>query len=476
MNFFAAGKKNWCSLLACGAVTLAIAWMPTVPARAASSAAADAATAKSYAKRMQWFGDAKFGIFIHWGIYSVDGVGESWSFYNGHIPYDRYMDQLKGFTASHYDPQAWADLVKASGARYAVMTTKHHDGVALWPSKQGINVVRDTPAARDVLTPFVKALREDGLKVGLYFSLIDWSYKDYPAHTKTEKRYQIKDDPARWQRFRDYYQAQVHDLTRRYHPDLYWFDGGWEHSAKEWQSRKLHDWMLAHNPGAIMNSRLPEQGDYGTPEQGPPIQRPPYRYWELCLTMNDSWGWQPGDHAFKSPDQLIRILTSTAGMGGNLLLDIGPRADGSIPDVEVKTLKAIGRWLGRNGKAIYGTLAGVPKDYYAGNSTLSSDRKTLYLFVNGDPQGPVLLKGLINHVLSAHVVGDDQPLQTRRLGATLGGVPSLLYIDVPNTALDPQHVTAIALQLDSPIDLYHDTGEPNVLNPDEPTMRSQPGA
>ena len=148
--------------------------------------------------KMQWFADAKLGIFIHWGIYSVNGIDESWSFHNGKISYADYMKQLKGFTASKYDPQAWADLIKETGARYAVITTKHHDGVALWPTKQNhFNVVDNTPAKRDVLKPFYKALDKDGIKRGAYFSLIDSSYPDYPGFLKDSSRYKVADEPQR---------------------------------------------------------------------------------------------------------------------------------------------------------------------------------------------------------------------------------------------------------------------------------------
>jgi alpha-L-fucosidase len=432
-------------------------------------ATARTAAPPSYRQRMQWFADAKFGIFMHWGIYSVDGITESWSFFDGDISYADYMKQAKGFNASHYDPQAWADLIKASGARYAVLTAKHHDGVALWDTRRGLNVVKDTPAKRDLLAPFVRALRKDGLKVGLYYSMIDWSYRDYPAFTHDRTRYRIQDDPARWNRFVAYYQDQVHDLTRRYHPDLYWFDGDWEHTPAEWRSKPLRDWILAHNPDAIINSRLAGYGDYGTPEQGVPITRPPYRYWELCLTMNDSWGWQPNDHHFKTPDQIIRILADTLDMGGNLLLDIGPRADGTIPAVEARTLRQIGRWVGKNQEAIYGTDAGIPRDYYHGDSTLAKDRQTLYLFVDGNPGGPVLVRGLKNRVLRARVVGNGTTLDTRRVGATMGDAPALLYITLPEDVLDPE-VTVVALQLQGPIALYHNDSKPTSLDPDEATM------
>jgi alpha-L-fucosidase len=436
--------------LICGLACLAAPACATPPVMRTSDANAQAA---AKAARMQWFADAKFGIFIHWGIYAVDGITESWSFFDGYISYADYMKQAKGFTASHYDPQAWADLIKASGAKYAVLTSKHHDGMALWDTKQGLNVVKDTPAHRDLVAPFAKALRKDGLKVGLYFSLIDWSSPLYPAFTHDQTRYQVKDDPSRWQRFVTYYQDQVHDLTRRFRPDLYWFDGGWEHTAEEWHAEVLHDWIRAHNPDAIINGRLPGFGDYGTPEQGVPITRPPDKYWELCLTMNNSWGWQPNDHHFKTPYEIIRILSDTLDMGGNLLLDIGPRADGTIPKTEADTLRQVGRWVTKNQEAIYGSRAGIPHDYYLGDSTLSKDHKTLYLFVDGKPGGAVLLKGLANRVLVARVVGNGTMLSPKRLGATLGGAPALLAIDVPDYAIDPD-VTVIALELDGPIKLF----------------------
>lgn len=443
-------KRILAGALACALACVAGPVLAAKPATAGSDAQALAA---AKAARMQWFADAKFGIFIHWGIYSVDGITESWSFFDGYVSYADYMKQAKGFTASHYDPQAWADLIKASGAKYAVLTSKHHDGMALWDTKQGLNVVKDTPAHRDLVAPFVNALRKDGLKVGLYFSLIDWSSPLYPAFTQGHPRYDIKDDPARWDRFVTYYQDQVHDLTYRFHPDLYWFDGGWEHDAAEWHAQALHDWIRAHDPDAIINGRLPGFGDYGTPEQGVPITRPPDKYWELCLTMNNSWGWQPNDDHFKTPYEIIRILSGTLDMGGNLLLDIGPRADGTIPEVEAGTLRQVGRWVHKNQEAIYGSQAGIPHDYYLGNSTLSKDGKTLYLFVDGRPGGAVLLKGLANRVLVARVVGNGTILNPQRLGATLGGAPALLAIDVPDYALDPD-VTVIALELDGPIKLF----------------------
>lgn len=445
-------------LLACAALALLAA-----PAVAQTPAPVASANAPVPAK-MKWFADAKLGIFIHYGIYAVNDTSESWSFFNGETTHEQYMAQRKGFTASHYDPQAWADLIRESGARYAVMTTRHHDGMALWNTKQGMNVVKDTPAHRDLVTPFVNALRKDNLKVGLYYSLPDWSYPDYDIFTRTQKRYDIAKDPARWQRYRDYFQGQIQDIANRFNPDLYWFDGDWDHSAEEWQAAKVRQMVLAHNPNAIINSRLTGYGDYATPEQGLPIYRPSAPVWELCLTMNMSWGYRPSDNEYKSPGQLIRIFADTISMGGNLLLDIGPKEDGTIDPRQVRILKEFGRWTHKNAEGIYGTVAGIPLEYVHAPTTLSPDRKTLYIFLDGRPNEDVMVKGLNNKVLRARVLGSNAAVGTRVLGKqSWSKVPGLLHLTVPDAALDPV-VTVLALDLDGPVSLFSDEIKPVTSN------------
>ena len=239
--------------------------------------------------KMQWFKDAKLGIFIHWGLYAVDGISESWSFYNGYISHEDYLKQTNGFTASEYNPKAWAKLIKESGAKYAVITSKHHDGFALWDSKDGVfNAVKHSAAKKDVLSPFIKNLKKQDLKVGVYYSLPDWSYNDYTHHTKEIKRYKISDEPERWKTFLNYYQSQLKDLKSKYDPDLWWFDGDWEHNAEEWDIEGTRELLFKDRPNVILNSRLCGNGDYATPENGPPVLKPHAKYWELCLTMNDS--------------------------------------------------------------------------------------------------------------------------------------------------------------------------------------------
>jgi alpha-L-fucosidase len=403
-------------------------------------------------ERLSWFKDAKLGIFIHWGIYSVNGIDESWSFYNGYISYDDYLKQLDGFTAENYDPAYWAKLIKESGARYAVLTAKHHDGVALWDTKQSdLNVVDRTPAGRDLIGPFVKALRKEGLKVGLYYSLLDWSHPDYPNFTREIKRY--TDDTVRWNRFVKFNFAQLKEISK-YKPDLYWFDGDWEQSAEKWHAKEIRELVLSENPEAIINSRLQGYGDYATPEQGVPISKPDSPYWELCMTMNDSWGYQPNDTNYKTANQIIRIFVDCISKGGNLLLDIGPKPDGTIPEEQMEILKELGRWTKKHAAAIYGTRAGIDCKYFNGYTALSKDKKTLYLYVDNKPNGPLLIKGLKNKVNRIWVVGNGTKLSYKVMGkAYWSDVPGLLYIDLPEEVQDEQ-VTVIAVLLDGEIDMY----------------------
>ena len=403
-------------------------------------------------QKMQWFKDAKLGIFIHWGIYAVNGIDESWSFYNGYISYDDYMKQLKGFTASAYNPQEWASLIKESGAQYAVLTSKHHDGVALWDSKFGeLNVVRKTPAARDLVTPFVNAIRKQGLKVGIYYSLLDWSNPDYPNFTKNQIRY--ADDSTRWARFEKFNHGQIEEIGKNFNPDLYWFDGDWEQSAVKWKAKEIRKMILNRNPSAIINSRLQGYGDYATPEQGLPVKKPLDKYWELCMTINDSWGYQQNDKEFKSPRQIIKIFSECLSKGGNMLLDIGPKADGSIPPEEVYVLQELGKWVKKHAEAIYGTEAGLPPGYFFGPSTLSKDSTMLYLFVQGNPKGQVMLEGIKNKINRIYVVGNGTKLTWKEyLKPYWSNNAGLIFIDVPETVLDEQ-TTVIAVILDSKLQI-----------------------
>jgi alpha-L-fucosidase len=409
--------------------------------------------------RMNWFAHAKLGIFIHWGIYAVKGVSESWSFYNNHLSYDEYMAQEKGFTADKFDPKQWVDLIEESGARYTVITTKHHDGMALWNTKQSDrNVVKRTPAKRDLIDQFAKEVRKrDNLHLGFYFSLLDWSHPDYPHITRTQDRY--SDDPVRWEKFRKFNFAQLTELNKTWHPDLYWFDGDWEQTAEAWDSKGIVNLLHADNPNVIVNSRIQGYGDYGTPEIGVPVIRPQDKYWELCQTMNDSWGYQPLDTNYKSPYILLRTFVDCISNGGNLLLDIGPKADGTIPEEQIAILKEFGRWTKKHAEAIYDTRAGMPAEHFQGYTTYNQAGDIVYLYVPYRPKGVIEVKGILNDIKKIRVVGDGT-----ELSYTIYNKPSWsqlagnLYIDVPDSVLDPQ-ITVIAVELDGPARLYRAAGQ-----------------
>jgi alpha-L-fucosidase len=407
---------------------------------------------------MQWFADAKLGIFIHTGIYAVNGIGESWSFHNRQISHADYMKQLNGFTLKKYQPATWADLIKESGARYAVITTKHHDGVAMYDTKlNNLSIVKATPAKRDMVTPFFDELRKRGIKCGAYFSLIDWTDGDYPGFLRDSSKYRIEDDYFRWNRFRAFCQGQIREISQNLNPDLWWFDGDWEHSAEEWESQKIRNIILKRNPDAIINGRLQGYGDYDTPEQNFPVSRPKFCWWELCMTTNDSWGYQP-DSNWKTPYEVISIFADAVSNGGNLLLDMGPREDGTIPDEQVHVLKELGAWNKKHEEAIFNTIPGLPQGHFYGPTTLSKDSTTVYLFLNGNSAGKLMLKGLNNKILDIEVLGNGTKLPHKIVGKiSWSYVPGLVYIDVPAKVLD-QYMTVLKVKLDKPVSLYRGQG------------------
>lgn len=408
--------------------------------------------------KMEWFQDAKLGIFIHWGIYAVNGISESWSFYNGYISHEEYLKQTKGFTAKHYDPEYWVKLIKESGAKYAVITSKHHDGFSLWNTKlSDFNAFNSSAAAKDVLFPFIKSLKKNHIKVGLYFSLPDWTYNNYTHHTRNEMRYRIEDDPVRWGIFLKYCHGQLKELKELYDPDLWWFDGDWEHNADEWEIDSLKSFLLKDRIDVIFNSRLCGYGDYDTPEIGIPVVRPEAEYWELCMTMNDSWGFQKNDNNYKSPLQIIDIFVDCISKGGNLLLDIGPKADGTIPEEQEHILRELGYWTNKHKDAIYKSRRGIPYDHFYGPTSLSADSTVLYLFLRDIPKDDkVMIKGIRNKINRIFVVGNGTILNYKTFGKVFwNSYPGVTYIDVPEEVID-RYFTVLAIMLDGKIDLYRE--------------------
>ena len=421
-------------------------------------------------QRLEWFKDAKLGVFIHWGYYGVNGITESWSLYHKRINYEDYMMQGDKFTAANYNPKDWAGLFKKIGAQYVVMTTKHHDGVALWDTKLShLNVVDKTPAKRDLVAPYVDALRDNGLKVGLYYSLCDWSHPDYEVvfpRPKTKKDYpqrgQKKMDT--WERFVQFYQGQLRELSSQFNPDLYWFDGDWEKSAEQWRSRALKDSLLKWNPNVIVNSRLNQYGDYKTPEQGIPVVRPEGP-WEFCMTMNDNWGYFPSDTNYKPISQIIRTFVEVISNGGNLLLNIGPKPDGSIAHEQRERLESLGAWIEKHKPAVFETTAGLPYGHFYGPTLLSKDRKKIYLCLFEDPKNYIQLKGIQNKVKSIKVLGTNEELSSERNGgAAWNNIPGILRISIPKKENLDKYVTVIEVALEDELVLYRGHGNAVELN------------
>ncbi len=417
----------------------------------------------------EWFKQAKLGIFIHYGIYAVKGVSESWSFHNGGISFEDYYSQMDGFTAQNFDADKWAELFQKSGAKYVVMTTKHHDGVALWDTKcSDLNVVKGTPAKRDIVKEYTEAVRSHGMKVGLYFSLIDWSREDYrsvyPAGWPIGDRNPFatpgygEERPELWAQFLKLNDAQITELMTQYGKiDLLWFDGDWERSADQWKMGKFKELLLSLNPDVICNSRMQGYGDYATPEQGIPVVAPEGP-WEFCITLNDSWGYRGRDHHHKSTRQVIRMLCECITMGGNMLLDVGPKEDGTIIPEQEQVLLELGEWIRENEEAIYDTEKGLNYAFFQGGSALSPDHKTLYLFVYDKPNEFVCIKGLKTRIRRASILHSGQEIRWDITGgAPWNGIPGLTWIFIPEELLHPM-VTVVKLELDAPIELYAEAG------------------
>lgn len=420
----------------------------------------------------EWFKKAKLGIFIHYGIYAVGDVSESWSFHNGNISYEDYMKQCEGFTASNYDPKAWAELFKKAGAQYVVMTSKHHDGVALFDTKYSdLSVVKKTPAGKDLVKGYTEAVREAGMKVGIYFSLIDWSdprYRSVYPEGEDPKDH-LKDvfatpaggpeDPEKWEEFLKFNNDQMHELMTNYGKiDLLWFDGDWERSAKQWKAKEFKAYLESMNPEVIVNSRLQGYGDYETPEQGIPL-RGPEGVWEFCTTINTSWGYRPSDNDYKTSKQIIRMFCDCLTLGGKMLLDVGPKEDGTLDERQVKILEDLGTFIHDNEEAIYETEKGISYDHFLGGSTLSADKKVLYLFVYDKPSENLCVKGIKTPVKKVSVLHTGEELSFSYTGSLpWSGIPGTLWIRADQMKEHPL-VTVLKVELEGEITFNVGHGE-----------------
>ena len=351
------------------------------------------------ARRMKWWHEARFGMFIHWGLYSLIGRHE-WVMENEGIPVSEYAPLAKKFKPKPFPARDWAKLARETGMKYMVMTTKHHEGFCHFDTKTTEYCAPKQGPGRDLVREYVEAARGEGMRVGFYYSLMDWHHPD-GARCAT-------DEDAR-KRFVEYIHTHVRELMSNYGKiDILWYDVAWPLDEKGWESERMNEMVFKLQPDIIVNNRNKLQGDFSTPEQHITAEKGE-RAWESCMTLNDSWGYQRADDDWKSPRRVIQNLIQCSRDTGNYLLNIGPRGDGAVPEESVGVLTQVGEWMQRNGRAIYDSDLCQPRR----SSYASFTRKgsTLYMHVHFWPGDYVAIGGLMTKVKSAKLLKTGAPVK-----------------------------------------------------------------
>lgn len=369
-------------------------------------------------ERSAWFRRDRFGMFIHFGLYAIPGRGE-WMMSEERIPSKQYEPYFHCFNPTEYDPVSWARLAKKAGMKYMVMTAKHHEGFCLYDSKLTDYKSTNTPCGRDLVREFLEAARGEGLRAGLYFSLIDWHHPDYPhygdlTHPMRDE-FSQSNEGRNFDRYLDYLHGQVEEICRDYGKlDLLWFDYSYgDLRGEAWRAKALVDMVRRYQPDVLMDNRLetsgegfgslvtanpsPFSGDFVSPEQiipaegihnelGEPVP------WELCTTMNNNWGYNPSDTLYKPASLLVRKLVECVSKNGNMILNVGPDALGRLSGLTVDTLEGLSAWMSRNSQSIYGCgYAHLPKPEW-GRYTKKGNR--IFAHVCETPIGPLALTGI----------------------------------------------------------------------------------
>ena len=426
----------------------------------------------AYEARVQWFREARFGMFIHWGLYSIPARGE-WVRSDEQMPESEYMPYFDEFNPRDYNPRAWAKAAKEAGMQYVVLTAKHHDGFCLFDSQYTDFKSTNTKLGRDIVRDFVEAVRAEGLRVGLYFTLIDWHHPDYPHYG--DRYHPMRNHPEcsnenrDFNRYLEYMFNQAREICSNYGKlDLLWFDFSYDHMRGEtWKATEFIEMVRSLQPNVIIDNRLevsgegfgslhdcrptPYHGDFVTPEKFIPpqgildVEGNPM-LWEVCATMNNNWGFNGTDLFYKPASMLIKKLVECVSKGGNMILNVGPDAQGNIPPQSQAILRDIGRWMHDNAESIYGCgRSELPRPEFG---RITQKDKTLYFHMYENTMGPVPLLGLrAEDVAGIRLLstGQEIPVSTSWVHSDY---PDIVFADLgPNPVLPDPVDTVLKVML-----------------------------
>lgn len=425
----------------------------------------------AYEKRVEWFKQARFGMFIHWGLYAIPARGE-WIRSVERISVEDYQQYFDEFNPVDYDPRKWARACKQAGMQYAVLTAKHHDGFCLFDSAL-TDYKSTTCCGRDLVREYLDAFRAEGICVGLYYSIIDWHHPDFPHYG--DRQHPERDNPAfkdykyDFDKYLEYMHGQIRELCTNYGKiDIFWFDFSYDDMRGEkWKATELVRMIRSYQPDVLMDNRLevsgegfgslatqnPSEysGDFVSPEQiippegvvddmGKPV------VWESCITMNNNWGYNSRDDHFKTADMIIKKLVECVSKGGNMLLNVGPDARGNIPEKSLEILRGIGDWMRLNSESIYGCGRSLlPRPDYG---RVTQKGKTLYFHVNEPQIGFVPLAGIkADDVKCIRLLRDGSELKIERNWIT-NNYPDIVFVSLGENPLLPDPVdTVIKVEL-----------------------------